>query len=225
MVQSGVLLVDKPEGPSSARVVQRVKRRMGAAKVGHLGTLDPFASGLLPLAINQGTKIAQIFLDAPKSYAGTVQLGVVTDTQDRTGKVLELRDIPNLSEEALRGLRRSFTGTLLQTPPMFSALKREGVRLYRLARQGKTVPRPQREVNVEKLRLQKVGPAEIEFEVTCSKGTYIRTLAADMGEFLGCGAHLKSLRRLSCGPLILKQAITLGELESMEKGGNSPSCP
>src|SRR5712691_2116499 len=181
-LSSGLLLVDKPEGPTSAHVVGRVKRILGAKKVGHLGTLDPFASGLLPLGIDDGTKIAEIFLTAQKSYRGVIALGVATDTQDLTGKVIETRAVPALADLELEKLRRAFTGTLMQTPPMFSALKKDGVRLYRLARKGQTVERAQREIKVEALRLWTLGAAEIGFEVTCSKGTYIRTLAADMGQ-------------------------------------------
>lgn len=217
---SGILLIDKPEGPSSAQVVQRVKNILRAKKVGHLGTLDPFASGLLPLGINDGTKIADIFLTAQKSYSGVIALGVETDTQDVTGKVLEVREVPSLSQSDLDELQKAFTGTLAQTPPMYSALKRRGVRLYRLARRGQDVPREPREIKIERLRLWLVGPAEVGMEVSCSKGTYVRTLAADMGKHLGCGAHLKSLRRLSCGPFSVERALPLSavtELGDREK--------
>lgn len=225
MMQSGILLVDKPEGPSSAQVVHRVKTILGAKKVGHLGTLDPFASGLLPLGINDGTKIADLFLTAQKSYSGVVALGVETDTQDSTGKVLALRDVPSLSEETVENLQKAFTGTLTQTPPMYSALKRGGVRLYKLARQGQNVPRPPREIKIERLRLWQVSPAELGIEVTCSKGTYIRTLAADMGGYLRCGAHLKSLKRLSCGHLTLEQAVSLSAIEGLKDQGKIPLIP
>lgn len=219
---SGILLIDKPEGPSSAQVVQRVKRILGAKKVGHLGTLDPFASGLLPLGINDGTRIADIFLTAEKSYSGVVALGVETDSQDSTGRILEVRDIPSLGEKEIEHLQEAFTGTLQQIPPMYSALKKAGMRLYRLARKGQTVSRSPREIKIEQLRLWKLNSAEVGFEVTCSKGTYIRTLAADMGRFLGCGAHLKSLRRLSCGHLTLEQAVSLGDIEMLKRNGKIP---
>lgn len=218
---SGILLIDKPEGPSSAEVVERVKRILGARKVGHLGTLDPFASGLLPLGINEGTKIAQIFLSAPKSYKGVVALGVETDTQDATGKVLETRPVLPFGEKQLEELQAAFTGTQSQVPPMFSALKKDGVRLYKLARQGKSVPRAAREIVIEKLRLWRLGAAELGFEVACSKGTYVRTLAADMGSFLGCGAHLKSLRRLSCGHLTLDHGVPLDDVERLHREGKT----
>ena len=190
--------------------------------MGHLGTLDPFASGLLPLAINEATKIAQLFLTAPKSYTGVIALGAETDTEDSTGRVMEVREVPSLGEREIEKLERAFTGTLRQTPPMFSAIKQGGVRLYDLARKGQSVPRTPREIKIERLRLWKVGPAELGFEVNCSKGTYVRTLAADMGRFLGCGAHLKSLRRLSCGHLGLEQAIAFTEIERLKSQGNLP---
>ena len=219
---SGLLLVDKPEGPTSAHVVARVKRILGAAKVGHLGTLDPFASGLLPLGINEGTKVAEIFLAAQKSYRGVIALGVETDTQDSTGKVIATRAVPALGEAELDRLRQAFTGNLMQTPPMFSALKKDGVRLYDLARKGETVERTPREIKIETLGLWQERAGEIGFELTCSKGTYIRTLAADMGTFLGPGAHLKSLRRLSCGLLNIEQAIRLDDIEAAQSRGEVP---
>jgi tRNA pseudouridine55 synthase len=213
-VRSGILLLDKPEGPSSAQVVHRVKVLLGAAKVGHLGTLDPFASGLLLLGINEGTKVADIFLGAPKSYRAVMVLGAETDSHDATGKIVNERPVPRISAIDLKKLEQQFTGSLMQTPPMFSALKRDGVRLYKLARQGREVPREPRAIRIDALRLVLLNDCEIAFDVTCSRGTYVRTLAADMGEFLGCGAHLKSLRRTACGPLLLEQAIGLQELES-----------
>ncbi|MGE5816604.1 MAG: tRNA pseudouridine(55) synthase TruB [Deltaproteobacteria bacterium] len=208
-------MVDKPEGPSSARVVHEVKVILGAKKVGHLGSLDPFASGLLLLGVNQGTKVADIFLGAPKSYHGVMVLGVETDSQDGTGKVLQTRAVPVIGATEIKRLEEEFTGAIEQVPPMFSALKRDGVRLYQLARQGKEIPREPRSIRIERLQLKKVSDAEIEFAVTCSRGTYVRTLAADMGKFLGCGAHLKSLRRTACGPLRVEQAITLENLHQI----------
>jgi tRNA pseudouridine55 synthase len=217
VVDSGLLLIDKPVGPSSAQVVHRVKVLLGAKKVGHLGTLDPFASGLLLLGINEGTKVADIFLSAPKSYHGIMVLGVETDSQDATGTIVQVRSVPAIGKVELRDLERQFSGDLRQVPPMFSALKREGVPLYRLARQGKEVPREPRSIRVEKLRLHKLGNDEIEIELTCSRGTYVRTLAADMGTFLGCGGHLKSLRRIACGQLTIDQAVTLDDLERRDR--------
>ncbi len=212
--RSGILLVDKPEGPSSARVVAAVKGIIGARKVGHLGTLDPFASGLLPLAVNEGTKVAQHFLDADKGYAGAITLGTETDTQDRTGTVLSRRDAPLLGPADLDALRREFSGCLNQVPPMYSALKQEGTRLYELARKGMEVGRESRAIRVELVRLEQVGRGELEFEMTCSKGTYVRTLAADIGTFLGCGAHLSRLRRVASGPFGIADAVTLEDLRA-----------
>jgi tRNA pseudouridine55 synthase len=225
VVDSGLLLIDKPEGPSSAQVVHRVKVLLGAKKVGHLGTLDPFASGLLLLGINEGTKVADIFLGAPKSYRGIMVLGVETDSQDATGTVVQVRPVPTLGEAELRDLEQQFCGDLRQVPPMFSALKREGVPLYRLARQGKEVPREPRSIRIEKLRLDKLGKDEIEINLTCSRGTYVRTLAADMGKCLGCGAHLKSLRRIACGHLTIDQAVTLDDLEQGDPSMTVPLLP
>ena len=213
LVGSGILLVDKPEGPSSARVVADVKRVAGARKVGHLGTLDPFASGLLPLAINEGTKIAQYFLDADKGYTGAITLGTETDTQDRTGEVVSRGEAPRLGRQELETLRREFSGSLRQVPPMYSALKREGTRLYELARKGMEVGRESRAIRVELARLEQKDGAELEFELTCSKGTYVRTLAADIGRFLGCGAHLSRLRRVTSGPFAIADAVTLDDLQ------------
>ncbi|HXG52102.1 MAG TPA: tRNA pseudouridine(55) synthase TruB [candidate division Zixibacteria bacterium] len=225
MLENGILLIDKPEGPSSAQVVHRVKTLLGARKVGHLGTLDPFASGLLVVGVNEGTKIADVFLSAPKSYRGIMALGVATDSQDATGKVVEVRPVPFFGEPELEDLARRFTGELKQVPPMFSALKKDGMRLYRLARQGKEVPREPRTIRVERLGLKKLSDSEIEFEVTCSRGTYVRTLAADMGTAMGCGAHLKSLRRTACGPLTLDQALKMEVVERLLGKSRSPLLP
>ena len=225
MIRSGILLIDKPEGPSSAQVVSRVKRLLGAKKVGHLGTLDPFASGLLLVGVNEGTKIADIFLSASKTYCGTILLGVDTDTQDSTGKVMDSRPVPSLGEIELRALEEEFSGELLQIPPMFSALKKDGVRLYQLARQGKEVPREPRTIRIEQLQLRAKTNTEIEISVTCSRGTYIRTLAADIGARIGCGAHLQSLRRTACGSLAIDRAWTPDALEKQYDNASAPLVP
>lgn len=210
--RSGILLIDKPEGPSSAQIVHRVKNILSPKKVGHLGTLDPFASGLLLIGLNEGTKIADIFLGGTKRYQGVMVLGVETDTQDRTGKVLRELPVPAISEVDLLHLEKKFTGDLQQIPPMFSALKKDGVRLYQLARQGREVPRAPRPIRIEALRISQLGVRELAFEVTCSRGTYVRTLAADMGQNLGCGAFLKTLRRVACDHLEVAQAIGVDDL-------------
>ena len=220
--QSGVLLIDKPVGPSSAQVVHRVKTILGAKKVGHLGTLDPFASGLLLIGVNEGTKIADIFLSGAKSYVGVMVLGVETDSQDCTGKVIETRSVPPVGGAELTMLESKFTGDLTQVPPMFSALKKDGVRLYQLARQGKEIPREARAIRIKALTLRQLSETEIEFEVICSRGTYVRTLAADMGTELGCGAHLKTLRRSACDHLNISEALKPDELEERCASGPPP---
>ena len=222
MTQSGILLIDKPEGPSSAQIVHRVKKILQAKKVGHLGTLDPFASGLLLIGVNEGTKIADIFLGGAKSYRGTMVLGVETDSQDGTGKVVNERAVPSVSDKELRSLEAKFTGEQQQVPPMFSALKKDGVRLYQLARQGKEIPREPRAIRIDALHIKKISGSELEFTVTCSRGTYVRTLAADMGQSLGCGAHLKSLRRTACDHLKIEQSVGIEELEQRCAQGAVP---
>jgi tRNA pseudouridine55 synthase len=222
MTRSGILLIDKSEGPSSAQVVHQVKEILRAKKVGHLGTLDPFASGLLLIGVNEGTKIADIFLGGVKSYRGVMMLGIETDTQDGTGTVVLERPVPNISKSELRSLEKKFTGALQQVPPMFSALKKDGVRLYRLARQGKEIPREPRPIRIDALCLKPLSDHEVEIEVTCSRGTYVRTLAADMGKELGCGAHLKNLRRVACDHLAVAQAIDIEELKKNFSTGLLP---
>ena len=220
--RSGILLIDKPEGPSSAQIVSRVKNMLAAKKVGHLGTLDPFASGLLLIGVNEGTKIAEIFLSGTKRYHGIMVLGVETDTQDGTGKVLKELPVPAILEKDLQVVEKDFTGALQQVPPMFSALKRDGVRLYRLARQGKEVPRDPRPIWIHELRIEKMNERELKFAVTCSRGTYVRTLAADMGRRLGCGAYLKTLRRVGCDHLDVARAI---RVEDLVKIGSATEIP
>jgi len=220
--RSGILLIDKPEGPSSAQIVHQVKNILAAKKVGHLGTLDPFASGLLLIGINEGTKIADVFLRGTKHYHGVMVLGAETDTQDGTGKVLKKYPVPVITEKDLRALEENFTGALQQIPPMFSALKKDGVRLYRLARQGKEVPREPRPIRIDALRIDQINEWELKFEVTCSRGTYVRTLAADMGSRLGCGAYLKTLRRVGCDHLDVAQAI---RSEDLMKAASTAEIP
>lgn len=215
MTHSGILLIDKAVGPSSAQVVQRAKKLLGVKKIGHLGTLDPFASGLLLLGVNEGTKIADIFLGGVKSYRALMVLGTATDTQDCTGQVLATRPVPDLNDAQLSALATEFTGDLEQIPPMYSALKKDGVRLYQLARGGKEVEREPRPITISSLSLRRVSASEIEFDVTCSRGTYVRTLAHDMGQTLGCGAHLRELRRTACEHLTVEHSVTLERLETL----------
>ncbi len=223
--QSGLLLIDKAEGPSSAHVVHQVKKILGAKRVGHLGTLDPFASGLLPIGINEGTKIADIFLGGAKSYRAVMVMGIATDSQDATGQVIAELPVPAVSDDDLRRLEEKFSGAQTQIPPMFSALKKDGVRLYQLARQGQEVERAARAIEISRLKLRRLSEREIEFEVACSRGTYVRTLAADMGTALGCGAHLKALRRLACDHLSLQDGVTIEQLEAAMTAGAVPLVP
>ncbi|MGI9087236.1 MAG: tRNA pseudouridine(55) synthase TruB [Chthoniobacterales bacterium] len=209
----GVLLVDKAAGMTSHDVVALVRRRLQIKKVGHCGTLDPIATGLLLLTLGRGTKIQDLLMSEDKEYAGTLSLGATTDTQDRAGKILEERPVPPLTEEMVRAAFEKYRGDFYQTPPMVSAIKQGGVPLYKLARQGKTVEREPRLVHVYAYAIQKIAPPEIDFGVNCSKGFYVRTYAHDIGETLGCGAHLRDLRRTRSGRFTVEGAVTVEELE------------
>jgi tRNA pseudouridine55 synthase len=204
----GVLLLDKPVGPSSSAVLQAVKKRLGAAKAGHAGTLDPLASGLLPLLFGEATKFAQFGLDAPKAYEARVRLGVSTETGDAEGKVLAERTVAVDDAALARALER-FRGTIEQVPPMHSALKRDGRPLYAIAREGGSVKREARTVSVYELTLLGRTPDTLDLRIRCSKGTYIRQLAADLGEALGTGAHLAALRRTAVGRMRIEDAVAL----------------
>jgi tRNA pseudouridine55 synthase len=209
----GVLLLDKPLGLSSNDALQKVKRILRAEKAGHTGTLDPLATGLLPLCFGAATKFSQLNLDADKAYEATLHLGQTTTTGDREGTVVQERPVvftPAQLDAALARLR----GDIDQVPPMHSALKHEGRALYELARQGTVVERPARRVTIHGLEVLSHDGAALRLAVRCSKGTYIRTLAEDLGELLGCGAHLSALRRTASGPLNLAQAVTLDQLSS-----------
>jgi tRNA pseudouridine55 synthase len=203
---TGLLLVDKPEGMTSAGVIRALKPRLGRTKVGHLGTLDPFASGLLPLCLGEATKVARYLLLERKAYEGTIRLGTATDTLDRTGRPVEEAPVPALDEAAAAAAAARFTGRQLQVPPMYSALKRDGVPLYKLARRGIDVERAPREIEVARLELRLAGPDRLEFSVACSKGTYVRVLAADLGRALGTVAHLERLRRTAVGHFRVEDA-------------------
>lgn len=206
----GILLVDKPEGLSSAAVVAVVRRSLGGrVKVGHLGTLDPFASGLLPLCLGEGTKAAQFLHLADKSYTGAVRLGVTTDTLDRTGRVLCTQVPPSLPRAELERIAAQFRGSIEQVPPAFSAIKRDGVPMYRLARRGGAPALEPRRVQIHALELRDAGEGRLALRVACSKGTYIRSLARDIGERAGCGAMLEELRRTSFGRFRVEEAVAL----------------
>src|SRR5881398_2974070 len=212
----GVLLVDKAEGMTSHDVVALVRRRLQIKKVGHCGTLDPIATGLLLLTLGRGTKIQDLLMSEDKEYAGTLTLGAVTDTQDRAGKVTEERPVPPLDEATVRAAFDKFRGDFYQMPPMVSAIKQGGVPLYKLARQGKVVEREPRLVHVYRYSIDRIAVPELDFSVLCSKGFYVRTYVHDIGETLGCGAHLKNLRRVKSGRFIVEGAITVEELKTVE---------
>ena len=213
---TGILLVDKPEGMSSAGVIRALKHRLDRAKVGHLGTLDPFASGLLPLCIGEATKIARYLLLEEKAYEGRIRLGRETDTLDRTGATIGTAPVPTVDPAELARVRTAFVGPQRQTPPMYSALKRDGVPLYRLARQGVQVEREARDITIHALDLHLVEATAIDFAVRCTKGTYVRVLAADLGRALGTVAHLERLRRTVVGPFRVEEARTPDALEAAE---------
>ncbi len=211
---SGILLIDKPAGVTSFEVVRRGRRRLKVRKVGHLGTLDPFATGLLPLCLGEATKLTPFLMEAEKTYLARLKLGEETDTQDLTGKVVaSSAQIP--TEEEIRRAAAGFVGELMQTPPMYSAVHPRGERLYRRARRGEVVAPEPRPVTVHELDVTEIAGPEVTMRVRCSKGTYIRTLGADLGRALGCGAHLVGLRRLAVGPFRVEEALLLENLEQM----------
>ncbi|HET7794053.1 MAG TPA: tRNA pseudouridine(55) synthase TruB, partial [Rhizobacter sp.] len=204
----GVLLLDKPLGLSSNDALQKAKRLYRAEKAGHTGTLDPLATGLLPLCFGAATKFSQVSLEADKTYRATLKLGVTTRTADAEGEVLQTREV-QVTREQIEAACERFTGEIAQVPPMHSALKRDGKALYEYARAGIEVEREARQVTIHAIAIIGWQHDELTLDVRCSKGTYIRTLAEDIGEALGCGAHLSALRRTASGPLTLDAACTL----------------
>jgi tRNA pseudouridine55 synthase len=219
MKKDGILVVDKPAGISSYKVVERVKHLLRAAKVGHTGTLDPFATGVLPICINQATKAAQFFLEDDKEYCAGMLLGVETDTQDLTGKVVSRHQTALPDRQAVCQSAGSFVGLIEQRPPAYSAIKVDGRRLYKAARKGQAVRIPARIITINYLKVLAVEGPHVTFHVRCSKGTYIRSLAADWGKNLGCGAHLIELRRIRSGPFSLDHAVSLDDLEQEASRG------
>jgi tRNA pseudouridine55 synthase len=211
---NGVLLVDKAEGMTSHDVVAVVRRQLGIKKVGHCGTLDPIATGLLLLTIGRGTKVQDLLMSEDKEYVGTLTLGASTSTQDREGEVLETKPVPQFAEEQVRVAFDKFRGDFYQMPPMVSAKKHGGVPLYKLARQGKVVEREPRFVHVYRYSIDRIALPDVDFSVLCSKGFYVRTYAHDIGEALGCGAHLKSLRRTKSGRFDVANAISVAQIKS-----------
>jgi tRNA pseudouridine55 synthase len=210
----GVLLVDKAEGMTSHDVVALIRRRLEIKKVGHCGTLDPIATGLLILTLGRGTKIQDLLMSEDKEYAGTLTLGRSTSTQDREGETVEEKPVRMFSAEEITAAFDKYRGDFYQMPPMVSAIKHGGVPLYKLARQGKVVEREPRLVHVYRHTIDKIALPEIDFTVLCSKGFYVRTYAHDIGETLGCGAHLKNLRRTKSGRFLVDGAITVEEIRN-----------
>lgn len=218
---NGLLILDKPQGLTSNGALQRVKRLFGAAKVGHTGSLDPLATGVLPLCFGEATKFSQYLLDANKRYVATIKLGVVTDSGDADGQTLSQHPVEQYSAEQIEQLMTDYRGVISQIPSMFSALKKDGQPLYKLARQGIEVEREARQVTIFKLELLAQREDELDIDVVCSKGTYIRTLAEDMGKQLGCGGHITHLRRLQAGPYEDTQMVTMEQLEhALSEGGH-----
>ncbi|MBS0336048.1 MAG: tRNA pseudouridine(55) synthase TruB [Proteobacteria bacterium] len=215
---SGVLLLDKPVGISSNHALQAVKRLFRAEKAGHAGTLDPLASGLLPILLGDATRFSGYLLNAEKGYAAEIRLGATTTTGDAEGEVLVRRPV-HVERPGLEATLRGFLGPQSQVPPMYSALKRDGQPLYVLARRGETVERAARNIEIVSLDLEAFEGDRVAISVTCSKGTYIRTLAEDIGEALGCGAHLSALRRTATGAFRIAEAVTLEALGRMDEGG------
>lgn len=210
---NGILLLDKPIGLTSNAALQQVKRLFRAAKAGHTGNLDPLASGLLPLCFGEATKFSGFLLDSDKRYRATCQLGVTTTSADAEGEVLERKPVGDYSRAEVEAILARFIGEIEQIPPMHSAIKVNGQPLYKLAHQGKEIAREPRRITIHSLELVSLEGDQMVLEVHCSKGTYVRTLAEDIGHQLGCGAHLSALRRTAAGPFSVADAVTLAELE------------
>ncbi|MBT8145893.1 MAG: tRNA pseudouridine(55) synthase TruB [Gammaproteobacteria bacterium] len=242
---NGILVLDKPQGLSSNEALQRVKRLFNARKAGHTGSLDPLATGVLPLCFGEATKLSQFLLDSDKRYQVLIQLGERTDTGDAEGKIIsgskmvdetgtaqssetqssetqssEIGEASEISIDQLENALATFVGTIEQVPPMYSAIKQQGVPLYKLAREGKEVERASREVTIHNIDLLRFDAWEVELDVSCTKGTYVRTLADDLGELLGCGAHVKELRRLQAGSFDEASCVSLERLEEVRQSSD-----
>ncbi len=213
MTMDGILNIKKPQHKTSFSIVALVKRLSGERRVGHAGTLDPMATGVLPICLGQGTRVVEFLMETTKTYRAQIELGVATDTYDATGKITYKGDSSAISREQLDSALTSFCGLIQQTPPMYSAVKHHGQRLYRLARAGINVDRKSRPIKIHHLELIDWQPPVATVEVECGKGTYIRSLAHDLGQSLGCGANLKSLTRLRYGPFDIKDAVSVPQLE------------
>ena len=215
---SGILSVIKPLDWTSMEVVRRIKRLTNQKKVGHAGTLDPQATGVLPVCIGQATRVMEYLVDSPKVYVALVHFGVETDSYDAMGQITETKDSAYVTENDVTTALKKYCGIFDQVPPMYSALKMDGERLYNLARAGKEVDRPPREVRIYQLKITKWSPPDVRIEIECGKGMYVRSLAHDLGVDLGCGAHLKELTRLRTGPFDISNAISMSEIEEACKG-------
>ena len=210
----GIILLDKPTGMSSNHALQRVKRLFNAKKAGHTGSLDPLATGLLPICLGQATKICEYLLHSHKKYSTVIKLGETTDTLDSEGVVLEVKPV-NVSDAQIEAALQQFRGDIKQIPPMYSALKKDGQPLYKLAREGKEIERPARDMTVYGLTAQRLDTEQVRLEVHCSSGFYIRSLAHDLGQVLGCGAHVIELRRTAIKEVGFDQSLSLDQLEAM----------
>ncbi len=211
----GILLVDKPTDHTSHDVVARMRRKFGMKRIGHAGTLDPMATGLLIVLVGKATSASQYLISLDKEYTGTIKLGAVTNTQDAEGDIMETRPVPPLTEAEALAMMKSFLGDQYQMPPMFSAIKIKGVPLYKSAREGEEIEREPRFIRVMNFDLTRFALPEIDFRVVCTKGTYVRTLAHDYGQKIGCGAHLSALRRTAIDKLRVEQALTVDQIEAM----------
>jgi len=216
MELNGILLIDKPQSITSHDVVARLRRKLKIKKIGHTGTLDPMATSLMILMIGSATKSADHFVQQDKQYTGTITFGTTTDSQDAEGQVLSEQTVEAYGDDYLREIAQAFHGEQLQIPPMFSAKKINGVALYKLARKGRIVERPPARINIHAFALTKIALPNISFHIHCSEGTYIRTIAHDFGQKLGCGAHLSSLRRTYIGSFCIDQALSLETIEAMD---------
>lgn len=211
----GVLLVDKPTDHTSHDVVARLRRKLNMKRIGHAGTLDPMATGLLIMLIGKATRISQYLISLDKEYEGTITLGATTDSQDADGEVMETRPVPPLTEAEVRTAMNAFLGDQYQMPPMFSAIKIGGVPLYKSARKGEEVAREPRFIRVMNFDLTRFALPQLDFRLKSSKGTYVRTIAHDLGQKLGCGAHLSALRRTATDRFNISQALTLDAIEAL----------
>jgi len=212
----GLLLVDKPPGRTSHDIVDFVRRRFDQRKVGHCGTLDPIATGLLMLVVGKATRVQDLLMAEDKEYEGTLKLGETTDTQDAAGKVLETKPVPALDRAAIEAAFAKFTGEFDQVPPMVSAIKKDGVPLYKLAREGKVIDRPARKVRIDRYEILEIALPIIRFRIHCTKGFYVRTYCHDLGQVFGCGGHMAALARTRSGNFELSKAVRWSDLETAQ---------